>query len=543
MKKIINKKFLFILTALLMLFIVNNNSPKNIRAAVNFEEMTGYDIEAYQPAEFIGDADADNGFSFFWSESNQIYFDVDYIYKIEFGGTEIVHLYDDRAMSAYTFTSGDIFTISIKEHGGFGLAFFINETVILPHEGPFVFTHSDIKFYRSIVDNSRPVVSGEEIFVVNVDLEKPVEWFLTFFTAIDDVDGDISDQLVIINDNYTPNKRILDVPHKVTIRATDSSNNFTEVDFFVTVVDRTKPIINGPSGLIEISYTEVFDFEEFISNLTVTDNHSILTSEDIFISENNYVGNEETLGTYLIIYAVSDDSNNVGHYTKNIKVIDDKNPIIQGPDLITSHVNTTLVVSDVTALLTAYDDYDGNLTSKLKLIEDNFTGNGNKKGSYILVYEVKDNAGNSSTKNITIQRIDNVPPKIFIIDGSTIRTTPEIKLTLEQIIQVLTATGQMNIDTQTHVYVTQENYFGNEDKIGKYQIFLETKSTSGVEKEHEVNIQVLETEDEGTTINPSDDLTDWFKNNRYIVLGLLAAIIIVLILLVKPKKKSGKRRR
>lgn len=411
--------------------------------------------------------------------------------------------------------------------------------------GEFIFEAetTELTFYRLSVDvDARPVIFGQEVFLTNIDLEKNVEYFLDFFIAYDLIDGDVTDSLTIEIDNYTANKRVINIPHKVTIKATDLSENYTYLDFYIIVVDITPPTIQGDTNTVEVSYTDVFDYNAFKLSLNVNDNHSQLDSSDIEIMFNEYIGNETFLGTYTIRFWVQDESENGTVFVKQIKVIDDIAPVLDGPNTITSRITTILTIKDVTKHLEAWDVIDGNITNKIELIEDNYTGKGHKKGNYSLVYQVADNSGNTTTKTIIIQRVDNIPPKIFVTDGTSIRTTPDIPLTLEQIINILTAIGQLNIEATTNVYLGNENYFGNEDQVGVYSVTLTTQSATGVETEHNLSITVMSEEDnDGVTISPAETITDWIKNNVYLFLGIVIAAIAGLYFVFRPKKKRRRR--
>lgn len=388
-----------------------------------------------------------------------------------------------------------------------------------PFEGVF-------DFYFDVVqsDNTRPVVSGEENFVTNVDDARPLSFFQAFLTAWDETDGDVTSRITVKTDNYTPNISVLG-SHKVIWKVDDLSGNETEFEAYIRVVDITAPIINGSTATAEIGYKETWNIENFKTTLTVTDNYDTLTHTDITVKSDGYTSNKSNLGTYTVVYAVKDSSNNEGTFEKKVKVIDNVKPTFSGPTTIATSNNTILTEAEVRAQLTANDEIDGNVTSKITLLEDNYTGKGNKVGSYTITYQVKDNANNTATHIVTITRSDKIPPVIWIQDGVSIKTTPTTPLTFEQIINILTATGQIQVQGNMQYRLLLDEYTGHEDEPGIYAMSIEASSTNGNQSIHNLALTVLAVEDEVPTI--TDTASTWLKDNWYWLVGGLFIVVAI----------------
>lgn len=388
-----------------------------------------------------------------------------------------------------------------------------------PYEGVF-------DFYFDVVqsDNTRPVVSGEENFVTNVDDARPLSFFQAFLTAWDETDGDVTSRITVKTDNYTPNISVLG-SHKVIWKVDDLSGNETEFEAYIRVVDITAPIINGSTATAEIGYKETWNITNFKTTLTVTDNYDTLTHTDITVKSDGYTSNKSNLGTYTVVYAVKDSSNNEGTFEKKVKVIDNVKPTFSGPTTIATSNNTILTEAEVRAQLTANDEIDGNVTSKITLLEDNYTGKGNKVGSYTITYQVKDNANNTATHIVTITRSDKIPPVIWIQDGVSIKTTPTTPLTFEQIINILTATGQIQVQGNMQYRLLLDEYTGHEDQPGIYAMSIEASSTNGNQSIHNLALTVLAVEDEVPTI--TDTASTWFKDNWYWLVGGLFIVVAI----------------
>jgi len=384
-------------------------------------------------------------------------------------------------------------------------------------------------------DNTRPAISGEENFVTNVDDAKPLSFFQQYITAVDETDGVVP--VYVITDNYTANMSVLGT-HKVVFGAKDNSDNEATLEVYIRVVDITKPVISGNSSVANIGYKETWNISNFKTTLSVSDNYDTLTHNDITVKTDGYTSNKTKLGTYNVVYAVVDNSGNEGTFTKQVKVIDNVKPNISGPTTIATSNNTILTESDVRSQLTASDEIDGNITNKIELVEDNYTGQGNKVGTYTIKYRVVDNAGNIGEHTVTIQRSDKIPPVFFIEDGVTIKTTPTTPLTFEQIIQILDATNQVTINATTTFRTLFNDYTNNEQEPGLYTWSVEAKSTNGSESVHHMSIQVLDVEDEDTIdVTPDFDLVDWAKGNPALATILVIAALGLVVLVIRKFRK------
>lgn len=393
-------------------------------------------------------------------------------------------------------------------------------------------------FYRTIIDITGPEITGPNRFVTNVNDSKDLEYFLDNFTASDNIDGDVTDSITVVTDNYSQNKNVINTPHFVTIKATDLTGNETEHTFGITVYDITPPVLTGSKQVVNVSYKNTWNAENFKESLTVSDNHTNLTTEDIIIIENGYTGNEEKLGTYTVIFEVSDASGNKTTFEKQVKVVDDIDPEFTGPETITSSITTMLTASDIRKYLTAFDEVDGALTNKIKITTDTYSGNGHKKGTYSIKYEVTDNAGNTAYKTITVKRVENILQKVIILDDSTIRTLTDIPLTFEDMIDILTETGAVIVDSETEFFLIEEDYFEHEDQVGVYTVLIEVKAYSGTESEHELKIYVNEPPISGTGRSPA---AEWILKNGIILFAGALLLIGALYVTFKPKKRRKRR--
>lgn len=355
-------------------------------------------------------------------------------------------------------------------------------------------------------DSFSPVFDGETAFVTNVDAPMSELEIRSHITAFDNVDGDVTNKIKLEEDNYTSNKNKVG-EYTILYSVTDSAGNRAELTVHVLVRDVTKPVITGKSSYTK-SMTTLFDVSTIINDLSVTDNYD--KELVITISSDNYTKNYNKLGTYDVIFKATDSSNNTGYFTVKITVIDDVKPVINGPTKIVKGTKEILTVSDIKSQLTATDNVDGSLTDKIEVVEDLYTGNGDKIGTYTIKFQVSDNSGNVTEKIVTIEVIDDIPP-VFFVDNYFITVNESVTLTMEDIIDLLVKTDQLTVDSKTTVMTVLNEYTGNERKVGMYAMTFRTMSVNGNESEHSVVINVVNDETDGAIdLDPiEEDLSIW----------------------------------
>ena len=391
-----------------------------------------------------------------------------------------------------------------------------------------------------VPEGYRIAIDGEENFVTNYDDPKPVEFFQAFLIAFDETDGDISDEIYIKTNDYTENMAVIGA-HKVVFAVKDSNENETTLEVYIRVVDITAPVITGNTSQVNIGYKETWNINNFKNSLNVTDNHddSVSLKAAITIESDGYTANKTTLGTYDVVFSVEDQSGNIGTFTKTIKVIDNVAPTFSGPTSLTSNISVTFTESDVRNQLTAYDEKEGNVTHRIEVDEDNYTGKGHQTGIYTIKYRVTDTAGNEAFHTVTINRRDDIPPVFYIKDGVSIVTDTSTPLTIDDIINILTKTGQVVIPVGVNAMfsVQYDDYTGNEDQVGVYTVVIDSELTNGDESTHTMSINVLESSD-GIPVDGPEAFFQKYKG--VIIAGVI--LLVVAIGYVYLKKPNRKRR-
>ena len=254
--------------------------------------------------------------------------------------------------------------------------------------------------------------------VVNVeDNIKPVITLLGNTTVTVEVDTNFTDPGAVATDNYDNDSSLtgsisvsgsIDISnlgtYLLTYSVSDSSGNAANtVERTVQVVDTTEPIIslNGNSSINHTYQTAFVD-----PGATVTDNYDTNLSSLIVVSGSV---NENSLGTYNLLYDVSDSSGNAAEtITRQVTVLDDLPPVIT----LTGDSVVYLAIGDsyVDDGATANDNYDGVLTGA---IVTSGTVTTSTVGTYTISYNVTDSNGNQAVQ-VTRTVIVGTPPLITL---------------------------------------------------------------------------------------------------------------------------------
>ena len=246
--------------------------------------------------------------------------------------------------------------------------------------------------------------------------------------AADVEDGDLSGQIQTVS---TVNMTVTGT-YTVIYTVSDSDGKMDAKVRTVHVVDTTSPVItilgNNPDSVFVGSgpylHAGATAFDAYNGDLSA------------FISVNSTV-NTDVIDVYTITYIVPDSSGNVGTAVRTVNVVSkpDVNPpviTILGANPLTTEVLESY--DDPGA--TATDIEDGDLTSR---IEADIQVDTTKTGTYLVIYTVKDNAGNMDTKVRTVHIVDSTPPAI---DSSVVSL---VNLMTREIMTLILS-GQDNYD-------------------------------------------------------------------------------------------------
>ena len=154
--------------------------------------------------------------------------------------------------------------------------------------------------------------------------------------------------------------------------------------------------------------------------------------------------------------------------------------------------NEGLTIEKVKENLTAIDNNDGDITSGITIISENFSTKEDIPGNYTAVFEVKDEARNTATYtvNINVYNADTTAPEF---DGQfAFNVNSNNVYTLEQLLEYISAYDNEDGDVTDKIVVEYDEYSDNLDKIGKYTVTLSVTDKSGNKATQNIVINVVD---------------------------------------------------
>ncbi|MBO6881892.1 immunoglobulin-like domain-containing protein, partial [Winogradskyella sp.] len=254
------------------------------------------------------------------------------------------------------------------------------------------FTYGEVEDYTIIIEGNGPDTEAPVITLngaSTIDLELGDTYSELGATAIDNIDGDITGNIVVGGDTVDTNTV---GSYVVTYNVSDTAgNNAVEVTRTVNVnPDTTIPVItlNGAST-VNLNLGDTYNEQ----GATATDNFDGDITSSIVIGGDTVDTN--TAGTYIVTYNVSDSSGNAANeVTRTVNVSADTTaPVItlNGASTINLIVGDTYNEQGATAT----DNIDGDLTANIVI---SGSVNTSTAGTYFVNYDVSDSAGNAAAQ-------------------------------------------------------------------------------------------------------------------------------------------------
>jgi hypothetical protein len=335
--------------------------------------------------------------------------------------SENITITNNGGSNTYTFTGNDTFTFEFVDDAG-NVGSTTATVTWIDKEAPEI------------------AITGD----VDMDIEYGSVYDELGATWTDNVDGagDVTD---IGGDTVDTN--VLGT-YVVTYNYTDQAGTpATQKTRTVNVVDTTKPVIT-----VVGDDPQVIEFGSVYTELgaTAEDNYDgdITGNIDIDASDVDVT----TLGTYQVVYTVTDSSGNTTTETRTVNVVDTTKPIIE-----TFQINNGNKVTNNRNVILKIDAQDASGATKMRIShQSNFAGSSwqdyaqsttyslpDTDGKYTLYIQVKDISENvSETKQSQIYYYKNVenigsteltkdqPSNIIIIDNLSISATSDTSTTL-----------------------------------------------------------------------------------------------------------------
>lgn len=378
-----------------------------------------------------------------------------------------------------------------------------------------------------------PVFSGSGTIILSYEDNLPISTIIgENITAEDEIDGDLSDEIVITSDGYTGNETKVG-NYDVRLEVSDSSGNTAYFDLEIIIRDEIPPVIIG----IDHYETNV-DAPDALAaiidaNFTFHDDHDG-PIETYTILEDDYSMNKDVLGAHQVIIGIEDSSGNKSQHAFDILIYDDVPPIITGEN------DKTLYLSDpftLDALLATYSVSDNHTPSSAMVIEiesNNAPENLDRTGTYTIVLKAYDESGNKGTKTVSLSIKDDIAP---VLSGTVHH---EISYTepFDTAAFIKTLDVDDNHDPLTHEDVVLETSDYVSDVPGHYQKTFAVSDESGNKTTFTIQISVIDDVPPyfilsdaiivqlGTTLNKSDVFNHLLKDDVIRDFGPIAMVVL-----------------
>jgi hypothetical protein len=345
------------------------------------------------------------------------------------------------------------------------------------------------EFSIIVQDTVAPTIEGpDEVFVDYDDLPQIRSLVRDNFFWGDDYDDRLSPYFII--DDYTMNVTSIG-RYDVTFSITDSSNNSTQKSFQVVVEDVSAPLFKGNTQLTSYC-SNPLSTSSILDQLLIQDNYNDIDALDVDVLSNTFDGNEDVVGTHEIQLSIKDESLNETQVTLTVDVIDDVNPVFDGPTTLDVSYTEPLTLDTIKALYFVSDNADVLSNSDIVILSDSYTSNESTIGTYTVDLKVEDSSGNLTTKQLVISVIDDIPPVIYT-DEFLVTVNVNTIFEEEDALNLLLNSGEL-INQTYDVSTLINEYEGHETTPGQYQYSLELLGEDGATYQKDFTINVVDNE-------------------------------------------------
>lgn len=241
-------------------------------------------------------------------------------------------------------------------------------------------------FKYSVVDTNSPVLTLSS----NIEIEYGDYNFdlKDFVYAYDLEDGELTNAVTYTDfDPYKLGEQ------EIIFSVKDSAGHLTEVKKTISVVDLTAPILelSTYSDTYYIEDIEELDLRKYVSK--VYDNVDDLSFSDVIVDTADL---SKAIGTYKVAFTLFDNANNYTKRYLTLQIRYKEGPVIEAEDF-SIEVGDNI---DWSKYVNVYSAYDQNVANNY--IIDSKILDTNQIGTYEVIIEALDYAGNESSKSIMV---------------------------------------------------------------------------------------------------------------------------------------------
>lgn len=287
-------------------------------------------------------------------------------------------------------------------------------------------------------------------------------------SAKDVEDGNLTAKIKLVSDAVVLDKA---GNYNITYQVSDKWGKTTTKTEVLTIKANKAPVIKGASKTYYEGQYDNSDWDDLkFADITALDtedgdltSHIKITSDDV---------NLEEVGMYYVTYTVVDAYGKKTDKQIGVQVKANIPPIIIAgnksfyeDEYTQTEWEDTMIYQDVSAT----DTEDGDITSSIVIVKNNV--NLSTMGDYIVVYQVSDAYGKTTTKQINVQVKENHKPTLQLFADN--QTFVEGQYTLEEWVADLQRKGvsahdKEDNDLTDQVEVTKDNV--DPTKTGTYEV-------------------------------------------------------------------------
>ncbi|CEK32701.1 ChW repeat-containing protein,Internalin-A precursor,Leucine Rich repeats (2 copies) (plasmid) [[Clostridium] sordellii] len=340
--------------------------------------------------------------------------------------------------------------------------------------------------------NDKPVISANNITIkanspINLLTDKAIE-----LKATDKEDGNITDRVIVKSDGGLNVKDPKVGTYTVIYTVTDDDGNTADKSITVIVRSNDKPVISANNITIKAN-SPINLLTDKAIGLKATDKEDGNITDRVTVKSDGGLNvKDPKVGTYTVIYTVTDDDGNTADKSITVIVRSNDKPSINGADNVSIKEGTPF---NPMAGVTATDTEDGNITKDIKVTG---TVDTDKPGKYELTYTVTDKDGNTTT----VKRIITVNPKMVVINSMPVINAEDKTIKVGDKFNPMT--GVTAIDKEDgnitkDIKIIEDTV--NTSKVGIYKVVYEVTDSQGAKTTKTITVNVINGNIENSTIN------------------------------------------
>jgi len=373
---------------------------------------------------------------------------------------------------------------------------------------------------------STATVQDEIVYLNDVDDPSTVQEIISHLQANDDLSGNVTDEIIVIADLYTPDMNQLGET-AIALVVKDEAYNSTMISVLINTQDVTPPTIeftnfDSNTNVIRVPLgTSIEDiYSQYLpQDLTIIDSYDGELGSSAIV---DYIGTPEGFdeitdtsieGDYNQFIEAEDSSGNIGRLDYTIRIQDMTAPVLDGPTSIYKKDNYILSSDFFKQYFTATDNIDGDITADIDIVSNEYLGNADIPGEYEVILRVTDEDSNTSSLTLTIT-VSETMKSYLIVDKYEWIVPNNLVLSDSDFVQELKQIDDLPDDNFVFTSVS-DTYTANADTNGSYEKVFTLASGSGSNFSRDITVSVVD-----PNLNIIEDDPTFLENVHQFGLGV-----------------------